>query len=69
MDPSSILTALVVLVGLSAVFSSSETALYSLSPAKVQAMLAEKQKGAGLIAGLKNNPNKNLLPVVAASVR
>ena len=64
MDPSSILTALVVLVGLSAVFSSSETALYSLSPAKVQAMLAEKQKGAGLIAGLKNNPNKMLVVIL-----
>lgn len=64
MDPSSMLLALIVLVLLSAVFSSSETALYSLSPAKVQAMLAENAKGAKLINKLKNNPNKMLVVIL-----
>ena len=64
MDPSSMLLALIVLVLLSAVFSSSETALYSLSPAKVQAMLAEGLKGSKQIEKLKNNPNKMLVVIL-----
>ncbi len=58
------LLALIVLVLLSAVFSSSETALYSLSPAKVQAMLAEGLKGSKQIEKLKNNPNKMLVVIL-----
>lgn len=64
MDPSSMLLALILLVLLSAVFSSSETALYSLSPAKVQAMVIENHKGARLIEKLKNNPNKMLVVIL-----
>ena len=64
MDPSSMLLALIVLVILSAVFSSSETALYSLSPAKVQALVTENYKGARLIEKLKNNPNKMLVVIL-----
>ncbi len=55
---------LILLIILSAIFSSSETALYSISPAKVKALQAQKVKGANMIAKLKNNPNKMLIVIL-----
>lgn len=55
---------LVLLIILSAIFSSSETALYSISPAKVKALQAKKTRGASLIAKLKENPNKMLVVIL-----
>lgn len=55
---------LVLLILFSAIFSSSETALYSISPAKVQALQTQKIRGANLIAKLKDNPNKMLVVIL-----
>jgi len=55
---------LILLIILSAVFSSSETALYSISPAKVKALQAQKLRGANLIANFKDNPNKMLVVIL-----
>lgn len=65
-DPSSILmtVSLVALVMLSALFSGSETALFSITPAKVETLKADKVKGARLIAALKNNPQKMLVVIL-----
>ncbi len=65
MDPSSIyLISLIVLLGISAVFSAAETALYSLSPPKVKALEASKARGAKKIAKIKSNPNKMLVVIL-----
>jgi len=65
MDPSSFyLITLVVLILISAVFSASETALYSLSPPKIKALEAEKAKGAKRIAKIKSNPNRMLVTIL-----
>ena len=55
---------LILLIILSAIFSSSETALYSISPAKVKALQAQKTRGSSLIAKLKENPNKMLVVIL-----
>lgn len=65
MDPSiSTLLLLIILVLLSAFFSGAETALISLTPAKVQAMLQNKERGAKWIAYLKGKPQKMLLIIL-----
>ncbi|MBN2259536.1 MAG: HlyC/CorC family transporter [Clostridiales bacterium] len=51
---------LAVLLMLSALFSSSETALMTLSKIKLRHMVEEKVKGAGLVQKLVDNPNKLL---------
>lgn len=65
-DPSSILmiVSLVILIMLSALFSGSETALFSISPAKVETLKADKVKGAKLIAALKSRPQKMLVVIL-----
>lgn len=65
-DPSiSTLALLLISVVLSAFFSGSETALVSISPAKVQALLQNKVRGAKWIAHLKERPQKMLLIILA----
>ena len=65
MDPdSSSLILLLVLIVLSGLFSGSETALFSLSRAKVQALVASNVKGAKLIEALKNRPQKMLVIIL-----
>ena len=52
--------ALIVLLGLSAFFSASETALMSLSKMRIRHMIDENVKGANLIQHLIDDPNKLL---------
>jgi CBS domain containing-hemolysin-like protein len=65
MDPdSSSLILLIALIILSGLFSSSETALFSLSRAKIQALVAANVRGAKLIEALKNRPQKMLVIIL-----
>ena len=51
---------LVVLIGMSAFFSASETALMSLSKIRIRHLVEEKTKGAESVSKLVENPNKLL---------
>ncbi len=51
---------LVVLIGMSAFFSASETALMSLSKIRIRHLVDEKIKGAEIVSKLVENPNKLL---------
>ena len=66
MDPSSTISFfyLFLLILLSAFFSGAETALVGLSPAKVQALLQNKEKSAHWIHYLKSKPHKMLLIIL-----
>ena len=66
MDPSGILIPVIlfILVLLSAFFSASETALVSLSPAKIQALIVQKAKFAKWIEYLKARPQKMFLIIL-----
>ncbi|HCW32360.1 MAG: transporter [Candidatus Peregrinibacteria bacterium GW2011_GWF2_39_17] len=55
---------LVVLLSLSAFFSASETALVSLSPAKVRDLVRKKKKGALLVEQIKSHPHKLLITIL-----
>ncbi len=55
---------LVILILLSAFFSSSETALFSLNETKIRAMLEEKRKGANILYRLKKNPKKLIIAIL-----
>jgi len=65
-DPSNIIMifSLVGLVFLSALFSGSETSLFSLTPAKLETLKDNKIKGAQLIAKLKSRPQKMLVVIL-----
>ena len=52
------------LILLSAFFSCSETALFSLSPVKVRMMIEQKKKGSGILYKLKRNPRKLIVTVL-----
>ncbi|MCK4781442.1 HlyC/CorC family transporter [Candidatus Parcubacteria bacterium] len=52
------------LILLSAFFSCSETALFSLSPVKVRMMMEQKKKGAGILYKLKRNPRKLIVTIL-----
>lgn len=66
MDPSGILIPVIlfILILLSAFFSASETALVSLSPAKIQALIVQKAKFAKWIEYLKARPQKMFLIIL-----
>ncbi|MGE3278302.1 MAG: hemolysin family protein [Candidatus Altimarinota bacterium] len=64
METSSSLELLVLLVLLSGLFSASETALISLSPARVRAMVEQKKRFANIIAKLKSHPDKLLISIL-----
>lgn len=65
MDPdASSYLILIALILLSGLFSASETALFSLSRAKVEAMVASNVKGALSIRRLKSNPQKMLVVIL-----
>jgi len=55
---------LLVLLLLSAVFSSSETALISLSLARVKSLVEEDRPGAGALSKLKNAPDDMLIAIL-----
>lgn len=58
---------LATLLLLSAFFSASETALVSLSPAKVRAMVEQKKSGARSVERLKMHPHKLLITVLVGN--
>jgi putative hemolysin len=64
MEPSSTLILLVVLVLLSGLFSSSETALVTLNHARVRNMLTKKYLFAKLISKLKKHPDRLLIAIL-----
>ncbi|MFH1978627.1 MAG: hemolysin family protein [Candidatus Aenigmatarchaeota archaeon] len=55
---------LIILIGLSALFSGVETALMSVSMMKVKSLLKQKKKGAEALFRVKNNPHKLLITVL-----
>lgn len=55
---------LIVLIFLSAFFSGSEMALFSLSSVKLRRMISRKEKNANLVAKLKSNPQRLLITVL-----
>lgn len=55
---------LLVLLLLSALFSSAETSLISLSPAKVRALVDRKKPGALLVEKIKSNPHRLLITIL-----
>jgi len=55
---------LIILILLSAFFSGTETAFFSLSDIKVKKMLSRKKKNAKLIAKLKSNPQRLLITIL-----
>jgi len=62
-EPSSLLI-LLLLLALSAVFSGAETALVSLTPAKIKAMHPKKRHSVRLIQRLKERPQKMLTTIL-----
>jgi putative hemolysin len=58
---------LVIFVGLSALFSASETALTSLSKIRIRQMVEEEVKGANLINKLVENPSKMLSAILVGN--
>jgi putative hemolysin len=64
MDPSSTLQLLIVLVLLSGLFSSSETALTSLSHARVRMMVEKKKLFSKMIRDLKAYPDRLLIAIL-----
>jgi len=55
---------LLILLGLSAVFSSSEIALFSLAKHRIDALAAQGAPGAETVADLKSNPHRLLVTIL-----
>ena len=55
---------LLILILLSAFFSSSETALFSLSEVQARTLLEQRKKGAGVLYKLKRNPEKLIVTIL-----
>lgn len=64
MDPESSILMLILLVLLSGFFSGSETALVSLSPAKIRTLVEKKKKFSHVIATLKKKPDRLLITIL-----
>jgi putative hemolysin len=58
---------LIIFIGLSALFSASETALTSLSKIRIRQMVEEEVKGANLINKLVKNPSKMLSAILVGN--
>lgn len=58
---------ILILLVLSAFFSASETAINSLSPAKVRALLDEKKLGAKALSHLKQNYHRTLIAILVGN--
>jgi CBS domain containing-hemolysin-like protein len=59
--------AIVVLIGLSAFFSSSEIAMFSLARHRVESMVEEGVPGAGAVAELKSDPHRLLVTILVGN--
>lgn len=59
-----LIVAFVILIFLSALFSSTEIAFFSLSPAKAHSLIQKKKKNAQLIWKLKQHPQKLLITIL-----
>jgi len=59
--------AMVVLMGLSAFFSSSELAMFSLARHRIEALQEEGQPGANLVAELKSDPHRLLITILVGN--
>lgn len=57
---------LLVLVFISGFFAASETALISISPARVSDLVAKKKRGSKYLAKVKQNPHKLLITILIA---
>ncbi|MDL5362986.1 hemolysin family protein [Halalkalicoccus sp. NIPERK01] len=58
---------IVVLIGLSAFFSSSEIAMFSLAQHRVEAMVEEDLSGAGMVQVLKEDPHRLLVTILVGN--
>lgn len=69
MDPNSIIQilSLIILIGLSAFFSSSETALTTLSPYKVRQLKDKKVKNAGFLEKVLEEPSKMITTILVGN--
>lgn len=65
-DPQILITIVVLLI-LSAVFSASETAIMSLTPAKVRTLVSGHRKGAKFLAKLKHAHHRTLITILVGN--
>jgi len=59
--------AIVILIGLSAFFSSSEIAMFSLPPHRLEALVEEGRRGAETLKGLKADPHRLLVTILVGN--
>ena len=59
--------AIAILLGLSAFFSSSETAMFSLARHRVDALLEEKRRGANTVRSLMDDPHRLLVTILVGN--
>jgi len=59
--------ALIILLGLSAFFSSSEIAMFSLAKHRLEKMVEEETPGAALVADLKRDPHRLLVTILVGN--
>lgn len=64
METSSSISLLILLIALSGFFSAAETAVTSLSPARVRAMVEQNRRFAKTVAALKEHPDKLLISIL-----
>lgn len=58
---------LVILLAFSAVFSASETSMFSLSKSRLRSFVAENKRGASTLLALKSKPHKLLITILIGS--
>jgi CBS domain containing-hemolysin-like protein len=63
-DPLPYVYLLILFIILSGVFSGAETALVSLTPAKVRTLIERKRPGSGIISRLKRDPSRLLITIL-----
>jgi len=59
--------AIVILIGLSAFFSSSEIAMFSLPPHRLESLVEEGRRGAETLKGLKDDPHRLLVTILVGN--
>ena len=63
-DPLPLVYLLILFIFLSGIFSGAETALISLTPAKLRTLVQRRRKGARIVGKLKSNPAKLLITIL-----
>lgn len=58
---------LVILLSFSAIFSASETSMFSLSKSRIRSLVAENKRGASTLLTVKSNPHKLLITILIGS--